>query len=173
MDGNPELIEPRRYGRWWILAVVAPLVVVGAVAGLRTFLPGLPEIDENDWIAAQRRWQSAEVRSYDMTVVLGGRQTGTLKTSVRDGAVTRITRNDVPMKEERTWRPWTVPGLFDTLETDFDNAAHRAEKFGNADVHIVMRAEFDPQYGFPRRYLHQVFGQFQDLTWEVTEFIPQ
>ena len=63
-----------------------------------------------------------------------------------------------------------MPGLFETIRTDFDNAAHPAEKFGGADVQVVLRAEFDPQYGFPRRYLQQIYGRLDDLTWTVTEF---
>jgi hypothetical protein len=80
-------------------------------------------------------------------------------------------RNGTAVKTERSWDYWTVPGMFGTLETDFDNATKTDETFGGGEV--VMRAEFDPQYGFPRRYLHQILGRHGDLEWTVTEFTPQ
>jgi hypothetical protein len=173
MDGNAEFTEPRRSRKRRLILPLIVAAVAGVVWLVRTLLPGLPQISEADLAAAQSRWQAHEVRDYDLTVVLGGRQTGELKTTVRHGEPTSMTRNGTPIKEPRAWRPWTVPGLFETLETDFDNAAHPAEKFGSADVRVVLRAEFDPQYGFPRRYLQQVYGRLDDLTWTVTEFTPK
>ena len=82
-----------------------------------------------------------------------------------------MTRNGGALTQQRTWQPWTVPGMFETLEIDFDNAAHKDQKFGGADV--VMRASFDETYGYPRRYLHQIMGRNEDLEWTVTEFTPK
>jgi hypothetical protein len=172
MDGNPELTKRRTIGRGWFFLTTAVLVVSIGVAVLRLLLPGLSQIREADLDAAEAKWKSNEVLNYDLAVSLGGRQTGEIRTQVRGGRAIGMTRNGLAMKEERTWQPWTVPGLFDTLRTDFDNAAHPAEKFGSVDVQVVLRAEFDPRYGFPRRYLQQVYGRLDDLNWTVLEFTP-
>jgi len=173
MAGNTEITEPRRSRPWRLILPTIVLVVVGVVWLLRTLLPGLPQFTEADLAAAQARWRAHEVRDYDLTIVLAGRKNEEIQVVVRGGEPTAVVRNGLPLKEARTMRPWTVPGLFETLETDLDNAAHPAEKFGSADVRVVLRAEFDPQNGIPRRYLQQVYGRLDDLTWTVTEFRPQ
>lgn len=173
MDGDMEPKKRRTIPRGWFIAATAVLVIAGGVALLRLLLPGLPQINETDLDAAEAKWKANEVLNYDLAVSIGGRQTGEIRTSVRNGRAISMTRNGLEMKEERTWQPWTVPGLFDTLRTDFDNAAHPAEKFGGADVQVVLRAEFDKRYGFPRRYLQQVYGRLDDLNWTVTEFTPR
>lgn len=110
------------------------------------------------------------MQDYDLTVVLSGRQTGELRVTVRDGEPTSMTRNGTAIGELRNWQPWTVPGMFDTLTTDFDNAEKPGEKYGSPDVRVVLRAEFDAEYGYPKRYLQQIFGRLDDLSWTVTEF---
>jgi hypothetical protein len=175
MDGNTENGNPpaRRLIRPLALLLGAALGLTVVVMLWRAFGSGLPQIHEADLHAARERWQTHSVPSYDMTIVLAGRQTGTLHIEVRDGKPQSLTRNGAALKQPRTWEPWTVPGMFETLETDFDNARHPAAQFGSNEVKVVLRAKFDETYGFPRRYLHQVFGRSMDLTWEVTEFEPR
>lgn len=172
MDGHAKISksQSRRSYRLPTLLVGVALGLAIGVWSWRTFGPGLPQIQPADLAQAQERWRANEVKDYDAVIVLGGRQTGTLKIEVRGGEPQSLSRNGTPLKEPRTWRPWTVPGMFETLETDFENAAKPAEKFGSAEVQVVLRAKFDSVYGFPRRYLHQVYGRHDDLTWEVTEF---
>jgi hypothetical protein len=173
MAGNTEFAEPQRSRNRRLILPTVVLLAAGLVWLIKTLLPGLPQISAADLAAAQARWQAAEVRDYDLTVVLAGRKSEEIKTTVRGGEPTAVTRNGLPLKDERTMRPWTVPGLLETIETDLDNAAHPAEKFGSADVRVVLRAEFDPTYGFPRRYLQQIYGRLDDLSWTVTEFTPR
>lgn len=173
MDGNSDSAIPHRARRWWPLALTAVLIIAGLFALLRVLLPGMPQISEADLDAAEAKWKANEVLNYDLVVAIGGRRTGEFRTTVRDGRAIAMTRNGTPLTEERTWQPWTVPGLFDTLRIDFDNAANPTKAFGSADVQVVLRAEFDPQYGFPRSYLQQVYGRLDDLTWTVTEFTPR
>jgi hypothetical protein len=170
MDGNEETTNPHAGRRLILLLASAIVVVVAALMSLKYFVGGMPQIHLDDLAAARDRWQTAEVADYRLTVVLVGRQSGELKIEVRGGRPVGMTRNNIAVKAERSWDPWTVPGMFETLETDFDNAGHAEEKFGGGEV--VMRAEFDPQYGFPRRYLHQILGRHGDLEWTVTEFTP-
>jgi hypothetical protein len=154
----------------FVLLASVLVVTLVALGALKYFAGGMPQIGPADLDEARRRWDSAELSDYRLTVVLSGRQSGELKVEVRGGRPVGMTRNGTAVKVERTWEPWTVPGMFETLETDFDNAAHADEKFGGGEV--VMRAEFDRAYGFPRRYLHQILGRHGDLEWLVTEFTP-
>lgn len=156
--------------RPWVFAF-ALLFVSVVFWGFRALLPGLPEIHPVDLEAAQGVWSRAAPADYDLTVQLSGRQTGELKVSVRKGAATGMTRNGTPMRQERTWEPWTVPGMFETLATDFENRENAEDKFGVESSSIHMRCVFDPQYGFPKHYLHQIYGRHQDLEWTVTEFV--
>jgi hypothetical protein len=172
MDGNAEIDKPKSAVRPIVVAAVGLAALLATVLWMwRTLGPGLPQIQPADLAPARAKWQAHEVRNYDVTIVLSGRQTGTLRLEIRDGEPRSLTRNGTAMKQERTWQPWTVPGMFDTLETDFDNAAHPAEKYGSADVRVVLRAKFDETYGYPRRYLQQIYGRLDDLSWEVTEFV--
>lgn len=168
-EENPkQRLTPRR----WFAVLAFFVVTAAALAMWRYFGPGLPVITPADLAAAQKRWEAAAatMTDYDLTVVLAGRQTGELKIQVRDGEPISLTRNGTALREPRTWQPWTVPGMFDTLATDFDNAARPAEKYGSPDVRVVLRAEFDEKLGYPRRYLQQVYGRLDDLSWTVTEF---
>ncbi|MGC3966909.1 MAG: DUF6174 domain-containing protein [Pirellulales bacterium] len=152
-------------------------LVVGATAIglwlLRTFSGGLPEIGRTDLEAAMTRWNATALKNYDLTVVLDGRQTGELRMTVRNGEPQSLTRNGTPLKQPRTFEPWTVSGMFETLTTDFDNRDEAREKFGVEPSSIHLRCEFDSQYGYPKRYLHQIYGRQQDLQWTVTEFVAR
>lgn len=157
-----------------VFASATFVVGVGLLAwALRTWSPGLPLIGPADLESAQRRWAAAGPADYDLTVVLGGRQTGELKVSVRDGEATGLARNGVPLAQPRTWEPWTVPGMFETLTTDFENRDAARRKFGVEPSSIHLRCEFDARYGYPKRYLHQIYGRHQDLEWTVTEFVER
>ena len=170
MDGIEETTNPHAGRRLIALLTAAVLVVAAALMTLKYFAGGLPQIHPDDLAKARDRWHSAAPADYRLTVVLSGRQSGELQVEVRGGKPIGMTRNGTATKPQRTWEPWTVPGMFETLEIDFDNATNTGDKFGGGEV--VMRAEFDPTYGFPRRYLHQILGSHGDLEWTVTEFTP-
>jgi hypothetical protein len=171
MDGNQESTNPGAGRRLILLLAILVVVLAAILTVLKVFFAGsLPQIGPGDLTGAREKWASSGPADYRLTVVISGRQSGELKVEVRGGRPVGMTRNGTAMKAERTWEPWTVPGMFETLETDFDNAAHADEKFDGGEV--VMRCEFDSQYGFPKHYLHQILGRHGDLEWTVTEFTP-
>jgi hypothetical protein len=170
MRETEENAKQRLTRRPWFVGLVFLLALAALLLTLKYFGPGLSQIAPADLAAAQKRWEAAALKNYDLTVVLSGRQTGEIRVAVRDGEPISMSRNGTEMREPRTWLPWTVPGMFDTLATDFDNAAKPAEKYGSPDVRVVLRAEFDEKYGYPRRYLQQIYGRLDDLSWTVTEF---
>ena len=153
-----------------VLIVAGIAMIVGWLALRYGIGPGLPEIQPEDLAAARQRWQAAGITDYDIEITLSGRQSGEIKVQVRDGKPIAMTRNGIQPKQERTWEPWTVPGMFDTIDVDFDNRADAEDNFGVDSGSVHLRCFFDPELGYPRRYLHQIFGRNQDLEWKVTEF---
>lgn len=153
-----------------VALVLIGLVVVAFMAIVQAFSGGLPEVTPDDLAQARLRWDQVRPSNYDIRIVLSGRQIGELVVAVRDGQPVSMTRNDVKVEHPRTWRPWTVTGMFQTLETDFENRAEAAKKFGVEPKNVHIRCQFDDEYGYPERYLHQVYGQHQDLEWTVVDF---
>lgn len=172
MHCHSKFVRVRRGVATRSVLIAAGVVLLAAWLALRFGIgPGLLEIQPADLAAARERWQQAGVTDYDITITLSGRQTGDIKVQVRAGVPTAMTRNGIQPKQERTWEPWTVPGMFDTIDVDFDNRTNAKEKFGTDPTSVKLRCLFDPELGYPRRYLHQVYGRQQDLEWTVTEFV--
>lgn len=105
-----------------------------------------------------------------MDITIGGRQPGEVHIEVRDGTVTKMTRDGVTPSQSRTWEYWTVPEQFETIAQDFDSA-ERSGGFGAAPgTQTTLKAEFDTTLGYPRRYERYVLGTNLNVDWTVTRF---
>ena len=62
---------------------------------------------------------------------------GVAKTATLDGH---------ELTNRRTLGTWAVPGMFNTIQIDVENQARKDRG------ELLLRAEFDPQLGIPRRY---------------------
>lgn len=109
--------------------------------------------------AAQRLWQQAGVKDYDITISVTGRTSARYHLQVRDGEVATATQNDQPFldangkPDKRRAYYWTVAGLFEVLETELANAA-------KPDAPpCYSQVEFDPTDGHPRTFLRSSSGQ--------------
>lgn len=148
----------------------AVVAVVLAVALLRDTTPVLtrPAFD-----AAVARWKEHGPADYDLDVVVQGNQPGRIHVEVRGGAATAMTRDGVTPSQRRTWDYWTVPGQFDMIQIELDNQSDPRGQFAGASgSQLVLWAEFDPRYGYPRRYHRVLLGGQQEMRWEVTRFQP-
>jgi hypothetical protein len=157
----------------FVLASLA-LVIVGVVLALQFFVvERLPELTDAELAAAKKRWQENEPVSYDMDIQILGAQPGSAHVKVRNRVVTAATRNgkDTP---ERTWSTWTVPGMFEMLSRDLE-IAEDPQKAIEAAPGTKWRlwAEFDPQFGYPRRYHQIVYGGGPEVYWKVVQFTPK
>jgi hypothetical protein len=151
-------------------AVGLALMLVGGFLYLRN---PLPTLTRSEFDAAVARWSEHGPRDYDMDITVTGNQPGVVHVEVRDGQPTAMTRDGVSPRQRRTWFPWTVLGQFDTIEFELDAATAPQGTFGGQPgSQLVLRAEFDPRYGYPRRYQRIVMGQQMDAGWEVTRFMP-
>lgn len=157
-------------------------LVGGAAAGLAVGLAGLllfviiergptlPQITRDDLAAAEKKWDAAQPPGYDMDVTIGGRQPGVVHIEVRGGTVTKMTRDGVTPSQSRTWEYWTVPEQFETIRQDFDSS-ETPGGFGAAPgAQAILKADFDPRYGYPRRYERHVLGTDLSVEWTVTRF---
>lgn len=96
---------------------------------------------------AESQWRSHAVPSYSIEVSVseseGARRR--VRLQVRDGQIVRATLSQADAAEERAVvdavaRPYTVEGLFQTLDEEMTAAKRR-----------YVRASFDPELGFPER----------------------
>jgi hypothetical protein len=147
------------------LAILGGLALLFATRGER-----VPEITIATLDAAEELWNKRGPASYRMGIAVGGRQPGPVEIEVRDGRITRMTRNGVTPQQERTWEYWTVPAQFETIREDLDSAQREGGFGAPAGTKTIIRASFDPNLGYPLRYQRMVLGTDLNLDWTVTSF---
>lgn len=128
----------------------------------------LPPLTTEAFAAAQRRWEERGLASYDAQISVTGRQNAVYRVEVRGGEASVALRNGQPLKQQRTFDTWSVPGMFSTLAADVQSVETVAA--GKADAgtpQLVLRAEFDPEWGYPIRY-HRLEKRKQSADYEVT-----
>lgn len=159
-------------------AAVATGVAIGvavALIGMMIFMKatrgdGVPEITLAKLDAAQSLWNERGPASYRMNIAVGGRQPGPVEIEVHNGRVARMTRNGVVPSQERTWEYWTVPSQFETIREDLDSAGREGGFGAPPGTRSILRAQFDPQLGYPLRYQRSVLGTDLNLDWTVNSF---
>lgn len=152
-----------------LLVTVAALAAVLLAARSRT-----PPLTEEALQVAISRWDARDLKDYDLDIELGGNRPGTIHVEVRNGQVVHMTRDGVEPRQKRTWDVWSVPGMFDTLEQELDNARRPADAFQSKGAsQMVLWAEFDPDWGYPLKYDRVVLGADFEVHWKVTRFVPQ
>jgi len=134
----------------------------------------LPPLTLDDFEHAKQRWQTQAPPNYDVTIDVAGRQAAVYHVEVRSHEVIVSTRDGIPLKQRRTRGTWSVPGMFNTMQSDVDNAEQH--RLGTADEgvpQVKLRAVFDPEFGYPKRY-HRTelrkFGNNEVVSWEVRQF---
>ena len=155
-----------------VLAVIFTLIAAAVL--LQVFVAErIPKLTEARLEAAQDLWDRQGPPSYDMDLEIRGAQPGSVHIEIRDGEVTAMTR-DGRSPPQRTWGVWSVPGLFETLERELvlaEDPQHEMDVA--AGTELQLRCEFDPAYGFPRRYHRYATGGAPEVFWRVTQFEPQ
>jgi hypothetical protein len=129
----------------------------------------IPLLAESDLAAAKKRWQEHGPVSYDMDIEIRGAQPGHVQVNVRNRVVVAETR-DGRVPKEHTWETWTVPGMFNTIETDMEIAENPEQAIQAAPgTRWQLRCEFDPVLGIPRRY-HRLASGGPEVYWRLTRF---
>ena len=152
----------------WLLG--AFLLGAAATVGVLILLkPGEP-LTEKTLRTAGERWRSRGLENYDLEVEVRGVQKGRHSIQVRGGRVVHMTTGgaDAPAHVRKFW---TVQGMFDFLAEELRHAAQPEKVYGVSDPsQIVLRAEFDSDLGFPRRFIRHVMGRSVGIEWEVRSF---
>lgn len=163
----------------WILfgagaGAIASLAAWGFLSLVRFDAP--PELTPARYYDALERWQSAAPPDYDIEVEITGPQAARYRVEVRGGEPASAERNGVPIKQRRVYGTWSVPGMFGTMSRDVEAIERRAAGRAKPDEQeLVLRAEFDPVYGYPARYERIEWGSARGNTsaaamWRVTRF---
>src|SRR5438876_4481632 len=139
----------RRFLAWTFIGIGMGLVIVLFALRQRNYDP-TPTLTPEAFEVAHERWNSAAPSSYDIEVCVTGPQAATYRAQVRDGEPQAAWRNGQPLTSRRTFGTWSVPGMFATISRDVE-ALERAVAH-RATPPLILRAEFDAQYGYPVRY---------------------
>lgn len=121
--------------------------------------------------AAHERWKAVAPADYDIEIRVTGSQPAVYRVQVRGGEAQAASRNGEPLNSRRTFGTWSVPGMFSTISRDIEaverHATGKAERF---TPRLTLRAEFDAQYSYPKRYRRIQQWSTVEVAWEVTEF---
>ena len=126
--------------------------------------------------AAHQRWNATAPDDYDITIRVTGPQAAMYHAEVRGGQPSAASRNGKPLNQRRTFGTWSVPGMFSTMSRDVEVVERRAAgRAKPGEIELILKAEFDPQYSYPRRYQRIEWGSRRGsdaitVTWEVVEF---
>ena len=153
------------------MVLVAAVLVGGVVGLILVFRDPLPALTAETLAAAEATWAQQGPRSYDLDLRLGGATPGRVYVEVRNGQVVKMTRDGRSPAQRRTWDVWTVEGQFAMIRRELELAADpQQEMQAEAETRLVLRAAFDPQWGYPLRYRRVVLGQGPQVSWEVLRF---
>lgn len=155
------------------IALGAVLTLVSAlIISVALYRDPLPLLTADSLAAAEARWREAGPKSYQLSVEILGRQPGIVELTVRDGEVTRMTRDGRAPDQRRTWAAWTVPSQFDMLHLELEHEGDSKRFYGAPAGQAIVKAEFHPRYGYPIRVRRQVIGANLEMEWRVTRFAP-
>jgi hypothetical protein len=176
-DGDLEAATPRRTKRMRLRPLILGLVVGMLAAGILALIVlfflvrgTTPLVTEAALAAASERWQQRGPKSYRLELMVSGARGGPVEIEVRDGEPVSLLR-DGRTPARHTWYFWTVPGQLEAIELELTGDPRAM--FGVPDrSHVILRAEFDAELGYPRKYQRQVLGKSLETGWEVHRFQP-
>jgi hypothetical protein len=174
VNPSPRLHRVSRSAAGFFAGAIIGLILVVLVWQGFFGEPGIPPLTTNDWQQSFQRWSSAGVQDYDLEVQVTGRQAATYAVQVRNGQVSRATRDGELLPQQRTWTTWSVEGMFETIARDLDSVErHATGRAEPSTPRLQLRAAFDPELGFPQRYLRTEMvrlGANPEVSWRVVKF---
>jgi hypothetical protein len=171
MVARPKALAALRRFVLWTLAGIAAGLVLSLLALRWANYDPTPTLTPELFHAAHERWKAVAPLNYDIEVRVTGSQPVTYRVEVRAGEARAAWRNGHGLTTRRTFGTWSVPGMFSTISRDIDaverHAAGKADRF---TPRLTLRAEFDPQYSYPKRYRRIQDRSTVEVAWEVVEF---
>jgi len=120
----------------------------------------------DDLREARDLWRRRGPDSYTLVIETRGAAGSRSVVEVRDGEVVSMQTGERPATRS-AWSYWSVEGLFDFLESELRNAAAARQTYGAEPERVVLKASFDRELGYPRRFLRHVLGTRNSVEWEV------
>ena len=123
-----------------------------------------------DLTKAHNQWKQKGFQSYALTLEITGDriETGLFEIEVNQGEIIKATRNGDNLAT--TDRFYTIEGIFQFLGNELELGKEPERYFGaGPGARIYMRAHFDPELGYPTRYLRAVTDTKHNITVEVKE----
>jgi hypothetical protein len=160
-------------GAWAICLLFAFL---GGLCGVVLALylmrePAPPPLTSEVLEAAAARWADHGPPSYNLDVEVTTENVSKYHLEVRDGQFTGMSIDGRPISRRASGEYWTVPGQFDILRTELENCANPAKALKVNDPNwVVLRAEFDPKYGYPLRCQRDMLGRGPTMKWKTLKF---
>jgi Family of unknown function (DUF6174) len=148
--------------------------LIAAFAVLRhIYQDPTPSLTPEIFHAAHERWLAQPLSDYDVETRVTGPQAALYRVEVRDGEARAAWRNEQPLTNRRTFGTWSVPGMFSTISRDIEALERAATK--GAPPPLILRAEFNAQFGYPERYRRidngsRKGGDSIAVTWDVITF---
>ncbi len=119
---------------------------------------------------ARARWKERGPKSYGLDVDVRGIR---YRIDVKDGEVVAMTIDGRPAAVSAL-EHWTVEGMFGFLAEELSNLRRVEAAYGVSNPEdVVLRAAFDPKYGYPARFLRHVLGLDRSVEWQVRSFEPR
>lgn len=149
----------------WRGILVAGVLLIGLAAFFAKVRAGqTPTISRAEFEAARTKWADSKPGNYQITVQVKGMQPGIYEVGVENNIATSASFDGRDLKRQRTFGTWAVTGMFETLARDFET--------NDKENYLLLKGEFDPTYGFPKRYerIEMRTGAHDALQWEVTQF---
>lgn len=172
----PSSVDGRRASRRVLIvwSLAAGCLVVALVILLRVLVVRpIPDLTAERLMTAMDLWRRQGPANYDMDIEISGLRAGEVHVEVRQGNVVALVR-DGKIPPERTWDVWSVRGQFEMLNRELDIAEDPIHEMNAEEgTRVRLRCEFDPQYGFPRRFQRFVYGSGPNVAWRVTSFTVQ
>jgi hypothetical protein len=167
--------EPRRpvHARTaWLLLGALILASAAGIVALRWWQSDpIPPLTPKLFYEARAKWETAGPEDYDIEVIVSGSQPATYEVQVRKGQAEVALRNGQPLRQRRTFGTWSVPGMFSTMLRDVQAVELASSRNPDPALpKLTLRAQFDPQYGYPARYRRIQQGSTVEVSWQVTKF---
>src|SRR5262245_62672717 len=155
---------PRIRRSVWFFLV---LVLLGTAAVVAPIVYNLRQMLTPEQVAeARARWEAKGPADYQLSFLerIDDDRPDTYEATVRRGELVGLKVNDKSVAVAKLTaarrHEFTVPGMFDLIEQ------HLAEEEGGKRRNYAT-AYFDPELGFPVRYVRRVHGSRARLEWNV------
>lgn len=123
---------------------------------------------------AEELWRTTGPSDYDIKVETFGPRAAVYRAQIRNHQAVAAFIDDRPIQSLHALDTWSVPGMFDTIQSDIDSqeivAAGEAVK---STPRVVTWGKFHKTWGYPESYRRAQKGAAFESGFRVVKFEPQ